>query len=229
MKKPATEFNNANDNKGSAKPAAKSGYGVAVFAASSMMNDPGYAADAAYVGKALGEKGHKLIYGGGSRGLMGVVSESAMKAGGEIAGYMMECFNESVQYPQKDFETYCHTLADRKQDMLLAADAYIALGGGFGTLDEILEAGIEQYMGGYMDPPVPMKPIILINRNGIYEPFMAQLDKFVQEGSAKPAVRDFFVLVKDGKEAIDTLEQLRKEPAKPSVAVGNVQNAAPGR
>ncbi|MCB9989802.1 MAG: TIGR00730 family Rossman fold protein [Rhodospirillales bacterium] len=204
-------------------------YGVAVFGASSMMFDPGHEQDAIAVGKGLARNGDLLIYGGGSRGLMGVVSETAIREGGEIRGYMMECFTEAVQYPQKDYELMCKTIAERKQKMLLDADAYIALGGGFGTLDEILEAGVEQYLGGYVEPPVKMKPIILVNRNGIYDPFMAQLDKFIEEGAAKAAVKDFFILVNNGEEAIDMLEQLKKQPGKPAVAVGNVQTPPPAK
>lgn len=202
-------------------------YTVAVFAASSTMFDNGHVIDAVIVGRALAEKNYKFIYGGGSRGLMGISSQAALEAGGEICGYMMACFAEKGEYPQKKFEAMCVTIAERKQKMLLAADAYIALGGGLGTLDEIVEAGIEQYMGGFVTPPLPRKPIILVNRNGIYDPLMALLDKMIEQGSAKPEVRNFFYLARNGEDAINTLEKLRAQAPQLCVNVGNVGTALP--
>ncbi len=214
----------ANDNKGDESGDLNKGgrFAVAVFAASSPMFDTGFADDAKIVGRTIGEKGYHFIYGGGTYGLMGISSKAALDAGGTITGYMMSCFDEDHHYPQKEFEVLCLTLAERKQKMLLDADAYIALGGGFGTLDELVEAGVEQYMGGYADPPVPQKPIILINRNGIYDPFKAQLEKFIEQGSAKPALMDFFTFVKDGEEAMQVLEKMKNAQAKPCQAIGNV-------
>lgn len=214
---------NAVKNTPSNKPGH--GYNVTVFAASSMMNDPGHAEDAKYVGRELARRGYHLLYGGGSLGLMGIVSQTVLDEGGKITGYMMDCFIEGDEtYPQKDYEEVATTIAERKEQMILNADAYIVLGGGFGTLDEIMEAGVEQYLGGYANPPVQLKPIILVNRNGIYDPLMAQLDKFVAEGSMRAAAKDFFTLVKDGQEAIKTLDAALAAPAKPSVPVGNVDN-----
>jgi uncharacterized protein (TIGR00730 family) len=187
------------------------------------MNDPGYKEDAEYVGSALAKLNHTIIYGGGSRGLMGVVTKAALDLGGNIKGFMMECFNQAKHYPQKDFEYLCLTIAERKQKMLLESDAYIALGGGFGTLDEILEAGIEQYMGGYMNPPTKLKPIILINRNELYSPLLDQLDKFIKEGSVKPEVKNLFHVVKDGKQAIELLNVLKDAPRLDATPLANIK------
>jgi len=178
---------------------------VTIFAGSRTGVDPADQLDATYVGAALGLNGILLAYGGGDFGNMGHSSRACLEAGGQVKGYNLSCFTEAHDYPQKSYELICRSIAIRKEEMLAVADAYIALAGGLGTIDEVVDAMDEQYLGHLMTPPVPRKPIILINRGGLYDLLPAMLQQQVKRGYTKPEVINLLTLVPDGPAAIQEI------------------------
>jgi hypothetical protein len=114
---------------------------VVVYCGANVGNNPAYKAAAEQVGRTLAEQGIGLVYGGGGVGLMGVVADAALAAGGEVIGIIPEAL-KALEVEHKNL-TSIHVVPDmhsRKAMMLGLADAVIAMPGGFGTLDELFEA-----------------------------------------------------------------------------------------
>lgn len=114
---------------------------VVVYCGANVGNNPAYRAAAEAVGRTLAEQGIGLVYGGGGVGLMGVVADAALAAGGEVVGVIPEAL-KVLEVGHKNL-TAMHVVPDmhsRKAMMLGLADAVIALPGGFGTMDELFEA-----------------------------------------------------------------------------------------
>ncbi len=114
---------------------------VVVYCGANVGNNPAYKAAAEEVGRTLAEQGIGLVYGGGGVGLMGVVADAALAAGGEVIGVIPEAL-KALEVEHKNLSSM-HVVPDmhsRKAMMLGLADAVIALPGGFGTLDELFEA-----------------------------------------------------------------------------------------
>lgn len=148
---------------------------IAVYCGSGMGNDPAFAQAAAELGAWIGENGHTLVYGGGTAGLMGVVAEVAFRRGSTVIGVLPGNVPFICQRPQP-FCTQVLTMenmAARKQKMLDLADAFIALPGGIGTLDEISEA-ITLTKIGVFD-----KPAVLFNTGSFYAPFRDVLERMI--------------------------------------------------
>jgi uncharacterized protein (TIGR00730 family) len=113
---------------------------VCVFCGSSPGNDDIYTAAALAMGLAVAEAGHGLVYGGGSVGLMGVVADAAIAGGAEVIGVIPRgLFSREVAHPDLTALHEVPSLADRKVLMAELSDAFIALPGGYGTLDELFE------------------------------------------------------------------------------------------
>jgi hypothetical protein len=114
---------------------------VVVYCGANVGNNPAYKAAAEEVGRTLAEQGIGLVYGGGGVGLMGVVADAALAAGGEVIGVIPEAL-KALEVEHKNLSSM-HVVPDmhsRKAMMLGLADAVIAMPGGFGTLDELFEA-----------------------------------------------------------------------------------------
>lgn len=114
---------------------------VVVYCGANVGNNPAYKAAAEEVGRTLAEQGIGLVYGGGGVGLMGVVADAALAAGGEVIGVIPEAL-KALEVEHKNLSSM-HIVPDmhsRKAMMLGLADAVIAMPGGFGTLDELFEA-----------------------------------------------------------------------------------------
>jgi uncharacterized protein (TIGR00730 family) len=113
---------------------------VGVFCGSSPGNDERYTAAALAMGLAIAEAGHGLVYGGGSVGLMGVVADAAIAGGAEVIGVIPEgLFASEVAHPNLAALHEVPSLAERKLLMAELSDAFVALPGGYGTLDELFE------------------------------------------------------------------------------------------
>ncbi|HEY2792559.1 MAG TPA: TIGR00730 family Rossman fold protein, partial [Micromonosporaceae bacterium] len=126
---------------------------LAVFIASSDGSDPAYAALAADVGAELVRRGIGLVYGGGRRGLMGVLADSALKAGGEVVGVMPRgMVNREWAHEGVTELVICDSMHERKAIMAERADAFAALPGGLGTLEEIFEVWSWRQLGFHAKP-----------------------------------------------------------------------------
>ena len=145
---------------------------ICVFCASHSGSNPAYEEAARELGTALALEGRELIYGGSNCGYMGTVSTAALKAGGRVVGVIPSIFTDEIISSQKvDELVIVETMGERKKVMGERSDAFVALPGGVGTLDEITEMLTVNQLSS------SMKPIALLNVDGFYDPFVAQMER----------------------------------------------------
>lgn len=147
---------------------------IAVYCGSKAGNDPAFTEGAKALGKFIGSRGWTLVYGGATQGLMGAVADAVLDAGGEVIGVMTE-MPEILERKHPGLKN-CEVVPDlnaRKARMACLADAYVALPGGPGTLDEISDVISLARL------KVDDKPVILFNINGYYEPLKTVLKAMV--------------------------------------------------
>lgn len=147
---------------------------IAVYCGSGRGNDPAFAEAAKTLGRWMGENGHTLVYGGAGRGIMGVVSDAVLDAGGKVIGVLPKVLLIQERKHERLSEYIeTDTMAERKTKMIELADAFVALPGGIGTLDEITEVMCLESLG------IIDKPIVFFNAKGYYEPFRAVIGNMV--------------------------------------------------
>lgn len=157
---------------------------VTVFCASAEGAFPLYRMAAEELGRALGRRGIDLVYGGAKLGLMAAVANAALQAGGRVIGVIPQVLVELEAAHQGLTELHItSTMHTRKAMMAERADAFIALPGGVGTLEELFEVIAWQTL------KLHAKPIILLNTNSFYDPLLAFLNHAQDEGMIKPQVR----------------------------------------
>jgi uncharacterized protein (TIGR00730 family) len=162
---------------------------VCVFCGSRAGNHGRYQQLAEATGRRLAESGATLVYGGGSLGLMGVVSNAALDAGGKVTGIIPTFLRHAeVQQMRLTRTIVTETMLDRKQAMFDLSDAFLILPGGLGTLDELLEVMTWRQLG-QID-----KPIVLLGEDGFWQPFLALLEHTISEDFASPALRDLVIV-----------------------------------
>ena len=150
---------------------------ICVFCGSSMGNRPAYAEVAAALGRMVAERGLGLVYGGGNVGLMGIMADAALQAGGEVIGIIPEALLK-LEVGHLDL-TQLHVVGsmhERKAMMAEMADAFVALPGGIGTMEELFEVWTWGQLG--MHP----KPLGFLDVAGYYDHLHAFLDHMVAEG-----------------------------------------------
>ena len=162
---------------------------VAVFCGSNFGVSPAYAEAAAALGRTLAERGVGLVYGGTHKGLMGVVADAVLDAGGRVTGVINQrLFDRGHLHPKLTAHEVAATMRERKARMADLADAFIALPGGLGTLEELLEAATLTQLGDHT------KACGVLNVRGFYEPLRALLATATDEGFMKPEHRDMKVI-----------------------------------
>lgn len=150
---------------------------ITVYCGSRMGNDPAFARAARELGQWIVENGHSMVYGGGNIGLMGLIADTVLAGGGAVTGVIPEFLLEA----EKGHEGL-HTLeivenmSQRKNRMMELGDAFLAMPGGSGTLEEIAEAMSLQKLG------IHEKPCIFYNINGFYDPLRKQLSDMAAAG-----------------------------------------------
>ena len=149
---------------------------VCVYCGSNAGSRPIYAQRAALLGSRLAQQGMALVYGGGNVGLMGIAADAALAAGGEVIGVIPEqLVGWEVAHrgiTQLDVVANMH---ERKARMFDLSDGFVALPGGFGTLDEMFEMLTWRQLG------LGDKPCAFLDVDGFYSPLMAMMDRMVQE------------------------------------------------
>jgi len=155
---------------------------LCVYCGSSPGTDPAFVAAARDFGKILAANGVRLVYGGGSIGLMGALAEAVLKNGGEATGIIPE-FLTVRERPRRLQQELIVTrgMHDRKRTMFERADGFVALPGGLGTLEELVEQLTWAQLGRHK------KPILIANINGYWDPLLVLIDhmravKFVPSG-----------------------------------------------
>jgi uncharacterized protein (TIGR00730 family) len=150
---------------------------VCVYAGSSAGNRPAYADAAAHLGRLLAQRGMSVVYGGGDVGLMGVLADAAMSAGSHVTGIIPRALLErEVGHGALTELRVVESMHERKMAMAELSDAFIALPGGIGTLEELIEVLTWTQLG------VHDKPCGLLDVDGYYAPLAAFLDHAVTEG-----------------------------------------------
>jgi uncharacterized protein (TIGR00730 family) len=150
---------------------------VCVYCGSSIGTRPVYAQRAAALGTRLANEGLTLVYGGGNVGLMAVVADAALAAGGEVIGVIPEqLVGWEVAHQGLTRLEIVATMHERKARMFDLSDAFVALPGGFGTLDEMFEMLTWRQLG------LGDKPCAFLDVDEYFAPLMAMLDRMLQEG-----------------------------------------------
>lgn len=184
------------------------GFAVGLFCGSRPGGRPDYAAAAAEFGQALGERGWRLVYGGGEVGLMGVAARAATKAGGEVLGVIPQRLLER-EVGKRDITELrvTATMFERKEQLIREADAFVALPGGLGTLDEVLDAVTLRQLGYHE------KPILLADLGGFWQGCRAVFEHFVAEQFAEPSALQLCELLPDTASVLARLEAIAREQA----------------
>lgn len=160
---------------------------VCVYCGSSPGDDPAFMDAGRTVGRAIGEAGLRLVYGGGTRGIMGAVAEGTMEAGGNVTGiiprFLMNKEATEKALGKLDELIVTEDMHQRKHRMFEEADAFVTLPGGIGTLEEVIEIMTWAQLGRHA------KPIVLGNVKGFWDPLSTLLDHMRDAGFIHTAHR----------------------------------------
>lgn len=175
-------------------------FSLCVYCGSRPGNQPVFTAVAEQVGSWIGRNGGQLVYGGGRNGLMGIVADATLAAGGRVIGVIPKALVEKEWAHNGCTELHIvENMHERKRIMAENADAFLALPGGIGTLEEFFEVWTWRQLG-YHD-----KPVGLLNMDGYYDSLLVFLKSSVKDGFMSDWLID---LVQTGSEAVPLLESL---------------------
>lgn len=176
-------------------------YRVSVFCASSNKIAKIYFDAARKLGLVLAEHGIAANYGGGAMGLMGMLANTMMEAGGSIRGIIPQFMVEQGwNHPFVKDMLIVTDMHERKKKLTENIDAFIALPGGIGTLEELLEIMTHKQLGQVL------LPIIIINANHFFDPFLEMLGKMVEENFMREVHQDIWQVVEDPEDVIKAIE-----------------------
>jgi uncharacterized protein (TIGR00730 family) len=173
---------------------------VGVFCGSSAPADPRYRDAACALGGLIARRNATLVYGGGSVGLMGELADAALARGGRVIGVIPAgLFAREVNHTGLTELREVASMHERKQLMYDLSDAFVALPGGLGTLEELAEVATWSQLG------LHSKPVVLLNVGGFWDPLLAQLDLMTRTGLLKPANRDLIQQARSAEQALAVL------------------------
>lgn len=178
---------------------------VCVYSASSSQIHDKYF-DAAYrLGKVLGQAGITCVNGGSNKGLMKVVSHSTMEHGGKAVGVIPSfMIDEGWENRELNELIITDSMHERKETMAKLADAVVALPGGCGTLEELLEIITWKQLGLFVNP------VIILNFDGFYNPLIEMLDKAVSENFMREVHREMFTVVDKPEDVLTAIKNARR-------------------
>lgn len=174
---------------------------ITVYSASSGLAPQQYVELASALGRELARRGHSLVNGAGRTGLMGATADACLQAGGEAIGVIPQfMIDQGWQHTGMTRLIVTPDMHNRKETMAEMSDACIALPGGVGTLEELLEIITWKQLGLYLNP------IVIVNAGGYFDPLLAQLERAVEAQFMRPQHRGIWVTAQDAKEAVDLCE-----------------------
>jgi len=174
---------------------------LCVFCGSRVGNRPEYSDAAAHLGRLLGEEQHTLVYGGGRVGLMGVVAESTLSAGGTVVGVIPRLLSGAeIAFTEATELILVETMHERKALMASRADMFVALPGGFGTCDELFEILTWQQLR------IHESPIALLNVAGFFDTLLKWIDEMVSSGLLRADYREMLHVCETAEQVIALLE-----------------------
>jgi uncharacterized protein (TIGR00730 family) len=174
---------------------------VSIFCASSNKVDDIYFEATRKLGLALVAHGITANYGGGGVGLMGILADTMMNAGGSLRGIIPQFMvDQGWNHPEVKDMLVVKDMHERKKKLTENIDAFIALPGGVGTLEELLEMMTHKQLGQVL------APIIIINVNRFFDPFLEMLRKMVQEQFMREIHQDIWQVIKDPEDIVNAIE-----------------------
>lgn len=174
---------------------------LCVFAASSSVLIPLHVEAAEQLGRGMAAAGHALVFGGGHIGLMGVLARAVHQQGGRVIGVIPEKLRDlELAYEQADELIITQTMRDRKRIMEEKADAFVALPGGFGTLEEVMEILVLKQLGYHL------KPLVFLNSGGIYDRLFQFFDGLIEHQLVRPNQRQLYAIANTADEVLTLLE-----------------------
>lgn len=177
---------------------------LCVYCSSSDRLDPKYAVAAEELGRELVARGWGLVYGGGKTGLMGAVARAVKARGGRVVGVIPEFMKaRELAYDEADELVTVVTMRERKLLMEARADAFVALPGGFGTLEEIMEILTLRQLD------VVKKPCVFFNQDGFYDDLLRLFERMLAEKFCKPSNLEMFHVAKTVPDIFTQIEAAR--------------------
>ena len=200
-----------------------SGGRICVFCGSSVGANPKYLAEAQSLGQQMAGGGWDLVYGGTSIGLMGATADAALAAGAEVIGVLPRALQgREIAHRGLTKLHLVKSMHERKALMASLSDAFIALPGGYGTLDEFFE------IVTWAQLDIHSQPCVLINTDGYYDFLLRFLDHAVREEFVRPASLRLVQVARDSAEALRWIEQQRdKASLNRAVGAQNVGGLEP--
>ena len=173
---------------------------ICVFCGSQMGTNSAYQEAARELGALLVQRGQGLVYGGGHVGLMGVIAEAVLQAGGEVDGVIPDAMrNRELAHTAVTRMHVVSSMHERKARMAELADAFIAMPGGYGTFEELFEIITWAQLG------IHHKPIGLLNIAHYYDAFVSCIEHAIAEGFIKPQHRQFTIVANSPTALLDAL------------------------
>ena len=174
---------------------------VCVFCGANPGTNPAYAAAAKDLGSRIASRGLQLVYGGGGCGMMGIVADAALAAGGQVIGVIPRGLATKELAHQGLHEQHIvANMHERKAMMSELADGFIAMPGGFGTFEELFEVITWAQLG------IHRKPVALLNVDGYYDPLIAMLDKARDDAFIGPEYRKLLLDDANGESLLNRFE-----------------------
>ncbi|MBY0112141.1 MAG: TIGR00730 family Rossman fold protein [Phycisphaerales bacterium] len=162
---------------------------IAVYCGSASGSNPAFAREAFALGAAIAESGARLVYGGGSLGLMGAVADGALSRNGAVTGVITkQLVGKELAHPRVADMRIVDTMHERKMQMATIADAFVSLPGGFGTLDELFE------VLAWAQLKLHEKPIALLDTEGYFTGMLAFLDHAQGHGFLRLSHREYLMV-----------------------------------
>jgi uncharacterized protein (TIGR00730 family) len=176
---------------------------VCVYCGSRHGDDLGFTHEARALGEGLARSGVRLVYGAGDVGLMGEVARAALGAGGKAVGVIpRHIMDQEIGRRDLTALIVTDTMHERKKIMFANSDAVVAMPGGAGTLDELLEVLTWRQLG------LHEKPLIVMNSGGFWDPLLGLIDHVIARGFAAESLRSFLTVTRDAEETLNLLHRL---------------------
>ena len=175
---------------------------ICVFCGSKSGTNSNYRTAAEQLGTLMAEQGHRLIYGGGSVGLMGAIADQVLKQGGEVIGVLPKMLaTKELKHTGVTQMHLTENMHDRKALMAEQADAFIAMPGGYGTFEELFEILTWAQLG------IHRKSIGVLDTNGYYQPLLQMIEHAISAGFIKPEHRQLLVAAADPATLLEQLSE----------------------
>ena len=173
---------------------------IAVYCASSNKVRASFVAAAERLGELIAADGKRLVYGDGGIGLMAAVARGALKVGGEVVGVIPQFMvDQGWNNPESTETIVTQTMHERKAKIVEISDAMVALPGGIGTFEELLECLTWKQLGLHHNP------VVILNTDGYYDKLLACIDLMVDEQMMRPIHKEMFVVVSEPEEVLPAI------------------------